>query len=105
MQNQFFRYELRTTDVPAARRFYADVFGPQFWGADLSASALPERAVALGAPPHWLGHIGVSDVAAAARRSMESGGQSLGPIEEYPDGSVCAVFRDPFGAFALYQYR
>jgi predicted enzyme related to lactoylglutathione lyase len=40
MQNQFFRYELRTTDVPAARRFYAEVFGPQFWGADLSASAL-----------------------------------------------------------------
>jgi uncharacterized protein len=98
MQNQFFRYELRTTDVTSAQRFYAEVFGPRFWRADLSASVLPDRAIALGAPPHWLGHIGTSDIPAVTRRITALGGQGLGPAQEHPDGSVCAVFRDPFGA-------
>lgn len=99
MQPQrFCRYELRTTDLNAARAFYADVLGAQFWGPGVSLAPLPERAAAMGAPAHWLGHIGTGDVEAAAGKIVEAGGQRLGPSSKGADGSSVAVLRDPFGA-------
>jgi len=53
----FERYVLRTTDVDAATRFYERVLGHKGDGIE----ALPARAAALGAPPHWMGFIGVRD--------------------------------------------
>lgn len=95
--SRFFRYELRTTDVNAARAFYEDVFGPQFWDSDVSVVTLPEQAVARGAPAHWLGYVGVGDVDGTAARIVALGGQRLGPTRG-TDGSVHVVLRDPFGA-------
>jgi predicted enzyme related to lactoylglutathione lyase len=85
---RFFRYELRTPDVEAARDFYSDVFGVKLWDSGVSVVPLPETAAARGAPAHWLGHIGVADVEAAAGRVVAAGGQRLGP----------PAVRDPFGA-------
>jgi predicted enzyme related to lactoylglutathione lyase len=84
--------------VNAARAFYTEVLGAQFWGPGVSLAPLPERAAAMGAPAHWLGHIGTTDVEAAAARIVEGGGQQLGPISKAADGSSVAVLRDPFGA-------
>ena len=54
---RFLRYVLRTTDVDAATRFYMRVLGHTGDGIE----TLPPRAAALGAPPHWMGFIGVRE--------------------------------------------
>jgi predicted enzyme related to lactoylglutathione lyase len=95
--SRFFRYELRTTDVNAARAFYADVLGSRFWDSDVSVVTLPEHAAARGAPAHWLGYVGAGDVEGTARRIVALGGQQLGPTRA-TNGSVNVVLRDPFGA-------
>ena len=96
--SRFFRYQLRTTDQDAARAFYSALLGEHFWGPDLSPAPLPERAIAMGARPHWLGHVGVGDVEATAARVVAAGGQPRGPTHPGPGGSLIAVLRDPFGA-------
>jgi predicted enzyme related to lactoylglutathione lyase len=93
----FLRYELRTTDVEAARAFYADLLGPERWShRELSVIPLPERAAAMGAPSHWLGHAAVPDVSAAVAKMVSLGGQLLGP--PLPPAPSRAVLRDPLGA-------
>src|SRR3954447_20810750 len=80
----FVWYELMTTDMEAAKAFYADVVG---WGArdasmpDMAYSLftigedsvsglmeLSEDARTMGAGPSWLGYVGANDVEAAADR-------------------------------------
>ena len=95
--NRFCRYELRTTELDSARAFYAAVIDSRFWGPDVGLVPLPDRAAALGAPAHWLGHVGVGDVEAAAERILALGGQRLGPTGRDADGSHI-VLRDQFGS-------
>jgi predicted enzyme related to lactoylglutathione lyase len=92
----FFRYDLRTKDLDAARAFYTEVFGSDFFGPDVSVSPLPARAVQAGAPPHWLGHLTVRDLEGTLARFVELGAQALGPTHR--DGAPFAALRDPFGA-------
>src|SRR5262245_20144058 len=96
--NRFYRYELRTTDMNAARAFYTDVLGSELWGSDVCLAPLPEHAAARGVPANWLGHIGVRDVEETAGRVVALGGQPLGPMQRSADGSPYAVLRDPFGS-------
>jgi uncharacterized protein len=96
--DRFARYELRTIDQAAARAFYDEVFGADLWRPCISIAPLPERAVAMGAPPHWLGHIGVNDVEATANKFMEKGAQRLGPTRPGVNGVSVAAMRDSFGA-------
>src|SRR5262245_55314535 len=49
---------------------------------------LPARAAARGAPPYWLGYIGVDDVVGAELRFLNHGATKLSPD----------LLRDPFGA-------
>jgi predicted enzyme related to lactoylglutathione lyase len=98
-EGRFFRYELRTRDPDAARVFYEAVLGTEFWSSDsVSASLLPERAAAAGAPSHWLGHIGVRDVEETVDRIVAFGGARLGPTQSGAGDSARSVLRDPFGA-------
>jgi uncharacterized protein len=99
----FCRYSLRTTDVDAGRRFYADAIGLELPsgaapGSVLEAWPLHERARARGAPPHWLGQLAVSDVDTAAHRLAELGSERLGGALQASDGTPYAMLRDPFGA-------
>ncbi len=95
--NRFCHYELRTTDVDAARAFYSDLLGARFWEDRVSVDELPPQAAARGKPPHWLGHIGVDDVVGATHRFVQSGATQLGPST--PSGNDArAILRDPFGA-------
>jgi uncharacterized protein len=106
----FVSYDLRTTDVDAAEAFYTALLGWEvrregasrgFWaGAQRVGAlmALPERARAQGAPAHWLGHVGVEDVEAAARRFVALGAQPLGPVQQPSPGESMALLKDPQGA-------
>jgi predicted enzyme related to lactoylglutathione lyase len=93
MSSRFCRYELRTTAVEAARRFYQAVLD----GAAVDAiTELPAPAVARGAPPHWLGHIAAGEIGgaeAAARQFAARGAERLGP-----QGGGMSILRDPGGA-------
>jgi predicted enzyme related to lactoylglutathione lyase len=92
--SRFSRYLLRTTDVEAAAAFYDAVLGRRGDGIVL----LHESAIARGARPHWLGHIGVRELGGAeamAARFVERGAMRLGPPADAAD---FVVLRDPGGA-------
>jgi uncharacterized protein len=97
MSTRFVHHEHRTTDVAAARAFYAEVLGAGFEEAGVSFTALPERLTAMGVPPHWVGHLGVDDVEATLARIGGAGGQPVGPLQRRGDGGVHGFFRDPLG--------
>lgn len=91
---RFRRFELRTTDVAAARAFYASLLGDE--GADIMP--LPAEAAARGARAHWLGHLGVEEVERTARAFAGLGATRLGPTRPTADGGEVALLRDPGGA-------
>lgn len=93
MTTGFYRYQLRTKDISASKAFYDEVLGKEIWGENVLLSALPERAIAMGVPSHWLGHIAVKDVAATAASAVAAGAQALPPPQP-----GAALLRDPFGA-------
>ncbi len=91
---KFSRFQLRTTDADAARRFYAHLFRHDravIW-------PLEEDALERGARPHWLGHLSVDDVGRAVTAFVERGAERLGPVRAAHDGGEVAVLRDPGGA-------
>jgi predicted enzyme related to lactoylglutathione lyase len=94
VMTRFSRVELRTTDVPAARLFYRGLLAGD--GADIVP--LPAEAIARGARPHWLGHLGVADVEGMARAFVAEGATPLGPLRPTATGGAVAILRDPGGA-------
>jgi len=90
---RFERYVLRTTDLAAARAFYAELIG----AAEIEP--LPADAIARGARPHWLGTLGVDDVDLAARELVARGATRVGPphagVLRDPGGAVVAVAKAP----------
>ena len=94
----FCRYDLRTIDVEAARAFYADAIGLDFFQdrSILAVWPLHEQARARGAPPHWLGHVAVTDLDTTVRQLLGRGSQLLGPSQlRGEDGEAFAILRDP----------
>jgi predicted enzyme related to lactoylglutathione lyase len=100
----FCRYDLRTTEPEAARRFYAEVVGldlPEGIAraeGTLAVWPLHELARARGAPAHWLGHLAVVDVESTASRLVALGAERLGPTVHTHHGPAYATLRDPSGA-------
>jgi uncharacterized protein len=115
--------ELATTDQPAAKHFYATLFGwtaqdfpigaGQFYtmfslnghqtGAAFTMSvAESETAI----PPHWQLYIAVDDADAATARAAELGANVVhAPFDVMTFGRM-AVFQDPTGAyFSMWQPR
>jgi predicted enzyme related to lactoylglutathione lyase len=90
---RFSHYELRATDVEMARRFYSTLLGHD----RASIVQLPPEVAARGAPPHWLGMLGVADVESTASAFVERGAMRLGPTRDR-DGGEVAILRDPGGA-------
>jgi predicted enzyme related to lactoylglutathione lyase len=107
----FVWYELMTTDVAAAKVFYARVVG---WGTkDASTPGLPyalftvgktsvtglinlpEDARKMGAAPRWIGYVGINDVDAAVDRIKRLGGTVHVPPTDMPDISRFSVVADP----------
>jgi len=119
---RFVWYELLTTDPAAAEAFYTHVVG---WTAEAVSApgidmpytmlkaggmpvcglmAQPPEARAAGAPPAWLGYVGVDDVDAAADKAKALGGAWLMPPMDIPTVGRFAVTADPQGA-ALGVFR
>jgi predicted enzyme related to lactoylglutathione lyase len=107
----FVWYELVTTDVEAAKAFYAGVVG---WGtrdAPMGGSTyslltagdapvaglikLPAEAAKAGAPPQWIGYVGVGDVDAAAGLVKQLGGSVHIPPTDLPNISRFSIIGDP----------
>jgi len=117
---RFVWYELLTSDVEAARDFYTKVvgWGLEDWeGGDSpytmwtaggtpmgGVMELPGEVAAQGVPPHWLGHVEVEDVDAAAARAQGLGGSIHHPPESIPTVGRFAIIADPQGAaLSLFQ--
>ena len=107
----FVWYELLTTDMTAAKAFYARVVG---WSArDASAPGmaytlfsvgdaavgglmtLPDEARRTGALPRWLGYVAVDDVDAAVVRLRQLGGAVHIPPADIPGVGRFAMVTDP----------
>jgi predicted enzyme related to lactoylglutathione lyase len=113
MHGNFFWYDLMTTDVEAASKFYADVVG---WGLQDTAPdmnytlftvkdqgvaglmPIPEEAAKMGGRPCWTGYIAVDDVDKAAAQLKEAGGMIHKPPTDIPGIIRFAVVADPQGA-------
>jgi predicted enzyme related to lactoylglutathione lyase len=108
---RFVWYELMTTDPAAAIAFYRDIvgwnvepFGDDYamWMGDQGpvggVTTLPERARAMGAPPHWLSNVTVDDLDASVAKARELGATVYVEPQEVPDVGRFAVIADPQGA-------
>jgi predicted enzyme related to lactoylglutathione lyase len=111
-------HELATTDVPAALRFYGELFG---WskgpGHDMGAMGIYQIFERFGAqvggicnvqgpatPPSWLSYVQVADSSRAVSAAKSAGGRLLHGPMEVPGGSWIALFMDPQGgAFAVHE--
>jgi predicted enzyme related to lactoylglutathione lyase len=111
---RFVWYELMTTDAAAARAFYGKVVGWQpvnaqmpgvdYWMFNAGEKAVaglmnqPEESRASGAPPSWIGYVGVADVNRTAAKVTASGGTVCVPPTEIPNVGCFAIVADPQGA-------
>jgi predicted enzyme related to lactoylglutathione lyase len=115
---RFVWHELMTTDTKAAIAFYSEIVGwtTQAWeggeytmwlsaqGALGGVNALPEAAKKMGAAPHWMSNVEVSDVDAAVGRAKGLGAQILVPPTDMPKIGRFSVISDPQGAtLSLYK--
>jgi predicted enzyme related to lactoylglutathione lyase len=105
-------FELMTTDVVAAKKFYKELFGWETQDmpmGDMTYTILkvggkgvagmmttPEEAK--GMPPMWDVYITVDDVDATARKVEELGGKVLRPPADIPNVGRFCVIGDPTGA-------
>lgn len=119
MSGRFTWFDLMTPDPAAAAAWYAANmgWGTQAWDGPMAytmfthggttfggAMQLPEQAVQMGAPPHWLGYVAVDDVDAAVARAPELGGSVRMPGTDIPEVGRFAVLADPDGAvFAVFR--
>ena len=118
---RFLWYELMTTDMEAAKAFYAKVVG---WGMrDASMPGMPYTLFTVGktsfsgvmnqpggtgnagTKPRWMGFVGVDDVDAMTERARRLGGVVLLPPTDIPNVSRFSVFADPQAApLALFKW-
>lgn len=120
MATNFFWYELMTSDLAAAEKFYPAVIGwttQDFPNSDMryvvvSANGvgvgglmtIPEDAAKAGAQPAWLGYIEATDVDAVSSGIEKAGGRVLRQPADIPDVGRFSVVSDPQGAmFMLLQ--
>ena len=113
LNGRFVWYELLTSNVEAAKAFYGEVVG---WTAKdapgpmaytllcvgearaAGLMLLPDEAKKMGAPPSWLGYLGVDNAEQAVSQVVELGGRQMGHVHQMPGVGSFAVIADPEGA-------
>lgn len=118
---RFVWYDLQTTDMDGAIRFYTQVVGWStepfdagkpytMWkpavGSPIGGVApIPKEVLEMGVPPNWTAHIAVPDIQAALKAIVAHGGKQMMPeIIEIPGIGKMTVVTDPFGAaFWVFQ--
>jgi predicted enzyme related to lactoylglutathione lyase len=110
LPGKFVWADLVTDDVPAARKFYAQLFGWTFEGRSgyvIGANderplcgifQRPRPADRPEAKPRWFGYISVPDVSRAQDTVTKAGGRVLAAPQKMPERGEQAVFADPEGA-------
>jgi len=109
-------FECGTTDVGAAKKFYAGLFDwntvdvpmPGDMGGHYTLLKLGDDDVAglykmsgpqfEGVPPHWATYVTVEDVDQSADRARSLGGKIVAPPMDVPGVGRMAVVEDPTGA-------
>ena len=106
-------FELMTTDVEAAKAFYADIFGWEYTKFEQDPS-LQYHSVSIDGrefagimkrpencgdvPPCWGGYVTVDDIDATVAKVTELGGNVIVPPTKIPQIGRFSVFADPQGA-------
>lgn len=109
-------FDLMTTDVDGAKRFYGEVIG---WNAKLWEDSDPgdpytmwlagEQPIGgvlrqMGTPPHWMAYTSVDDVDATVAQVEKLGGRVYRPAADIAKVGRFAVLGDPQGAvFAVFE--
>jgi len=110
--------DLATTDQPAAKAFYGELFGWQaedmpvgdgvsysmmrLHGKDVAAiSPQPAQQREAGVPPTWNSYVSVESADDAAQRADELGATVHAPAFDVLDVGRMAVIQDPQGAFFM----
>ena len=106
--------ELMTSDLGAARQFYARLFGWELAQAPMEnnmeytiatahgrqiAGMMTTPSGAEGVPPCWGIYVTVDDVDDTARKAQELGGKICMPPSDIPGVGRFCVIQDPQGAY------
>ena len=111
-------YELITTDMNAAEKFYRTVVGwtsapsevsPQPYtmfkrSGDVPAAGLLNTPEGMNFPPFWAMYVGVNTLEDAAAHIKKLGGKELSPVIDIPTIGRMQMMTDPQGA-AFYIYE
>jgi predicted enzyme related to lactoylglutathione lyase len=114
IRGRFVWYDLMTTDPAGAQTFYGKVAG---WGLQAltdpsmpytmftrgevpigGSMQLPDEAVKMGAPPHWIAYIGTPDVDKTVAQALSKGAQTYVAPTDIPKIGRFAVLADAQGA-------
>jgi uncharacterized protein len=107
--SKFVWHDLMAADVEGAKKFYGELFGWRFeaskndpyqhiYAGPTGIGGLMKLEEKFGAPPHWLGYIGVDDVDAAVTAVKKNGGQVHVPATAIENVGQFAIVADPQGA-------
>lgn len=115
----FVWYELMTTDMAAAKAFYAEVLGwstrdastpdlayTLFTAGQASVGGLmdlPADARKMGATPRWIGYVGVNDIETTADRIRRRGGAVYVPPTNTNIGRISIVADPQTATLALVE--
>ena len=116
---EFSWHELATTDLDAATRFYADLFGWETTDFDMGefgvyriflvdgqqTGGIFRKPDNMPAPPHWLHYTRVDSADAGAARVTDAGGRILNGPMDVPGGDRIVQCMDPQGAAFALQSR
>jgi predicted enzyme related to lactoylglutathione lyase len=114
-RGKFVWYELMTTDIGAAEKFYGDVIGWKVKDSGMTemtyklaeagtAQVAGIMGVPPGAHPSWVGYVAVDDVDASAAEAKRLGGSIYHEASDIPGVGRFAVIGDPHGAgIALFK--
>lgn len=117
---KFIWYDVMTTDMKAAEKFYTSVIGWTAKDAGMTGHPyvlfsagpamvaglmpIPDDAKAMGVPPCWTGYIAVDDVDGYVGRVRSAGGSIRREPADIPNVGRFAVVADPDGAvFILFK--
>lgn len=109
-------FELMTTDVEGAKKFYSALFGWEYEdittacggcytvvkvGGSPVAGIMAQPEECSGMPPSWDIYITVDDVDATVTQVTEMGGKVLRPAFDIPEVGRFCVLQDPQGAVIM----
>lgn len=118
-------FELMTSDIEGAKKFYSEVVGWTFEadknnpaytlvkapGVEHPMAGIYDRRKMMienpeAVPPHWGSYITVTDIAAAVEKVEKLGGSVIVPATVIPKVGTFSVIKDPQGAvISLMEYN